>query len=219
MNNDLESIKIQHENTYRNAVLEIIKNNTEVLVNQDISSLIKKPPLDSMDYLKTKFLELAKKNSIVLDTEKLDKMLNDYRTEIVKVYDEIKKFRVDSLSSIINKQKLNNSNDVLKLNRKDFDNINKKIIKIIKDVILTSIDKVIVKQSSNIYSSEVDSNIKDNIISEIIKCLKGNYKKQVIDSIQEKMVVKDITLINGVKEQGERYLFTITNSRLFQDLD
>ena len=29
-----------------------------------------------------------------------------------------------------------------------------------------------------------------------------------------KILVKDTTLINGVKEQGERYIFTKTNSRI-----
>ena len=57
----------QHENNYRRAVLDNIKNNTDVLVDQDITSLLKKPPLDSMDLIREKFLDLAKKNIIVLN--------------------------------------------------------------------------------------------------------------------------------------------------------
>jgi hypothetical protein len=30
-----------------------------------------------------------------------------------------------------------------------------------------------------------------------------------------KILVKDTTLINGVKEQSERYIFTLENSRLY----
>lgn len=219
MNNDLESIKSQHEKSYRNAVFEIIKNNTEVLVDQDISSLIKKPPLDSMDYLKIKFLDLAKKNSVILDTDCLDNMLEEYRSRLMKVCCDIKKIRVDELESILNKQKLLSSKAVLKLNKKDFEIINKKIVNLIKDNILENIEKIIMKQSNKIYSGDVDSDIKDNILDEIIKAMKNNYCKQIIDSTKEKMSMKDITLINVVKEQGERYLFTIKNSRLFQDLD
>ena len=216
---DTESIKIQHENSYRNAVLEIIKNNTDVLVDQDILSLLKKPPLDSMDYLKTKFLELAKKNKIVLDADNLDLILNNYRAHIIDISDDIKNIRVNGLDQILKKQKLENEHEVLKLNRKDFESINKKIIKMIKDIMIESIDSIIVKQSNKIYSGDVSKEIKDKILDEIVKTMKSNYRKQIIDNIQEKMVMKDITLINGVKEQGERYIFTITNSRLFHDLD
>ena len=53
--------KKQHIETYKNAVCENILNNTNVLVNEDITALLKKPPLDSMDFIKCKFLDLAKK--------------------------------------------------------------------------------------------------------------------------------------------------------------
>ena len=61
MNETLEKFKLQHQNNYKKALLENIKNNTTVLFNDDISSLLKKPPLDSMDLLKKKFLDIAKK--------------------------------------------------------------------------------------------------------------------------------------------------------------
>ena len=37
--------------------------------------------------------------------------------------------------------------------------------------------------------------IKDKILDEIVKTMKSNYRKQIIDNIQEKMVMKDIGLI------------------------
>ena len=36
------------------------------------------------------------------------------------------------------------------------------------------------------------------------------------DNIDFKMLVKDTTLVNGTKEHGERYLFTLNNSRIFK---
>ena len=76
MEDTLKKFKEQHFNNYKLAILETIKNNTNVLIDEDMMSLIKKPPLDSMDVIKTKFLDLAKKNKIVLNTEKLDKMMD-----------------------------------------------------------------------------------------------------------------------------------------------
>lgn len=53
-------LRMQHFNSYKLAIIENIKNNTDVLID-DITLLLKKPPLDSMDIICTKFLDLAKK--------------------------------------------------------------------------------------------------------------------------------------------------------------
>ena len=64
--NELEKLMQQHVENYKKAVLEIVNNNTNSLIDNDIIFLIKKPPLDSMDQIKTKFLVLAKKEKIIL---------------------------------------------------------------------------------------------------------------------------------------------------------
>ena len=56
-------------------------------------------------------------------------------------------------------------------------------------------------------------------MDDISKYVKGNYQKQLMENFDIKILVKDTTLINGTKEQGERYLFTLNHSHLFQDLD
>ena len=66
MNETIEELKKNHIKNYKNALIENVKNNTNVLVDEDIMSLLKKPPLDSMDVIKSKFLDLAKKNKIIL---------------------------------------------------------------------------------------------------------------------------------------------------------
>ena len=63
--NDLEELKQQHINNYRKAIVEIIKNNTNSLVDDDITTLIRIPPLDSMDQIKSKILVLAKKEKVI----------------------------------------------------------------------------------------------------------------------------------------------------------
>ena len=70
---EIEKIKIQHFESYRKAILCNLENNSNTLFNEDIYSLIKKPPLDSMDNIKKKFLEISKKNDIVLNNDKLKK--------------------------------------------------------------------------------------------------------------------------------------------------
>ena len=72
---EVENFKKQHFENYKRAIEENIKKNTSTLVDEDIMSLLKKPPLETMDLIKSKFLDVAKKNKKVLNTENLDKIL------------------------------------------------------------------------------------------------------------------------------------------------
>ena len=67
MDSEINKMKLEHERGYKNTILDIIKNNTNVLVNEDIKTLLSTPPLDSMDTIKSKFLELSKKNKTILN--------------------------------------------------------------------------------------------------------------------------------------------------------
>ena len=58
-NQTKEELRQYHINSYRETIMEIIKNNTNSLVDTDIMSLIKKPPLDSMDLIQVKFLSFV----------------------------------------------------------------------------------------------------------------------------------------------------------------
>ena len=84
MNETIEELKLNHFKNYRNALIENVRNNTNVLVDEDIMSLLKKPPLDSMDLIKSKFLDLAKKSKVILNTENLNSILDKYREDMVK---------------------------------------------------------------------------------------------------------------------------------------
>ena len=130
---ELNNIKEQHINNYRNAIIENIRNNTSVLVNEDLTSLLKKPPLDSMDLIKTKFLSLAKKNKLVLNIDELNRMLNCYRKFMLKCCDEINNIRVTELTDKVEKIDFTKNSDVIKINKKDFMNVNKEIKKILKE--------------------------------------------------------------------------------------
>lgn len=209
--------KKQHIETYKNAVRENILNNTNVLVDEDIMSLLKKPPLDSMDFIKSKFLDLAKKNKIVLNTEELSKILDNYRKYLLKCLSDIKKVRVDSLTEIIGKVDFSKDSDVIKVKRGDFNNINKEVKKSINTYLSDGLDKQILKNINNVFKSDVEETAKNKIITDITKYIKGAYHKQLIDNLDMKILVKDTTLINTVKETTDRYLFTLSNSRLLND--
>ena len=131
MNNELEELKKQHATNYKKAVLEIIKNNTSVLVNEDIMSLFKKPPLDSMDVIKCKFLDLAKKYKIVLDIEYLSKIVDNYRRDVIGFFDEISNYRIEYLTNVVNNEYNEDDGVIVKINKKDFIDINKHNKKII----------------------------------------------------------------------------------------
>ena len=214
MDNQIEQIKQQHFNTYKSAIMETIKNNTNVLTDEDITSLLKKPPLDSMDLIKSKFLSLAKKNKIVLNTEGLSTLLDKYREELLKCTKKIKKTRNDTLISVVDS--FNDTESVIKLLKKDFNTVNKNIRKILKDS-LDDGSKKFFKKIDQVFVEEVDDTIKDKIIKDIEKFINGVYERQMIENVDIKILIKDTTLINLVKEQTERYLFTISNSRLFKD--
>lgn len=209
--------KKQHIETYKNAVRENILNNTNVLVDEDIMSLLKKPPLDSMDFIKCKFLDLAKKNKIVLNTEELSKILDNYRKYLLKCLPDIKKLRVDSLTEIIGKVDFSKDSDVIKVKRGDFNNINKDIKKSINTYLSDGLDKQILKNIKNVFKDDVEEVAKNKIVTDITKYIKGTYHKQLIENLDMKILVKDTTLINTVKETTDRYLFTLSNSRLLND--
>lgn len=214
-----EDLKKQHEDTYRKAILDNIKNNTDVLVDQDIVSLLKKPPLDSMDLIRTKFLDLAKKNKIVLNTEELGVLLENYREYVLGCCDEIKKIRVVALTSVVEKEKLNKSHDTIKINKSDFIKINKKIKKLLKEKLIDGSRVYIIDKIDKVFKDDVDSEVKTKIIEDISKFIDGRYQKQIMESVDIKILVKDTTLMNGTKEQGERYLFTLDHSRLLNEID
>ena len=209
----IEELKKQHFNSYKETLLSIIENNTNILVNEDIKSLIKKPPLDSMDVLRNKLLDLSKKNKVVLNTEELSKLLDDYRSNLDKSCEKIQKERISILSKKINSFKYKES-EVLEFYKKDFISLDKVLKKILKDNMNDSYEKVFIKNIDKIFD-EVDLSIKEKIIGDITKFITKNYYKQIMDSFDIKVLVKDTILINSINEQNERYIFKLNNSRLF----
>lgn len=215
----LEEFKKQHLDNYKQAIMEIIRNNTDVLVDEDIMSLLRKPPLDSMDAIKSKYLDLAKKNKIVLDTVKLDELLEGYRKDVIKCCDKVRDIRVKALNEIVNSVEFVKNTEVIKFNKKDFLEINKKVKKTMKDQLQDSVGKKIIKKVDSVFSKDVEDSIKKKISDEVVKFVKGAYQRQLLENVDFKMLVKDTTLANSAKEHAERHLFTLANSRIFKQED
>lgn len=213
----VEEFRKKHFENYKNAVMETLKNNTTVLFEDDIYSLLKKPPLDSMDLIKCKFLDLAKRHKIIIRSDVLDEILEEYRVNIISFLPSWKKIRIDELSKIISSFTPKKESDVIKFNKKDFTPLNRKLKKEMKEDLTSVIDKKIVKFVNQLFTSDVDEKIKDDMSSEMIKYVQSNYIKQLLESVDFKIIVKDTTLINGVREQGERFLFTKMNSYLLNE--
>lgn len=210
----MEELKDKHLENYKLAVYEILKSNTKGLFEEDILSLLKKPPLDSMDIIKCKFLNVAKKYKTLIVTEELDRCLILYRQDAIKIIYELEKERINFFEDKIMLFKPNKEIDVIKFNKKDFNTLNRKIKNQLKKSLLDIIDKNIVKNVNKLFTENSASDGEQSFSREMVKFLKTTYIKQLLESVDFKIIVKDTTLINRVKEQGERYLFTKKNSYL-----
>lgn len=210
LNEDIEKLKEEHFNTYKNAVIANIENNSTILVKEDLYSLINKPPLDSMDLLKNKLIALAKKNKIVIDNNNLDKILDDYRKKVIKEFDDFIKTRTIFYTNLVTNIKRENDSTTIKILKKDLSNYNKKMKKDIKKIIEDNTDSLIIKKAVNIF--KIDD---PKINSDLNKFINKTYLKQLLENVDIKILVKDATLINSIKEQTERYQFTLNNSHLF----
>ena len=160
---------------------------------------------------------MQKKNKIILNTEILDRILNSFREDTVKCCVGLKMMRIDKLSEKINEFNFDNDNSIIKINKKDFLEINKIIKKEIKEQLNLSLNSEIINKMDDVFFVEDNFLDKEKIKNEISKFISGNYQKQLLENVDFKILVKDTTLMNGIKEQSERYLFTLNNSRLFND--
>lgn len=218
MADQYQEIINQHIESYKCSILELINNNTNVLVNEDIKSLFKKPPLDSMDVINAKFLSIAKKNHVVLNTEKLLNMLDKYRKYLLNCCEEIKNLRLRFLSEKVNCYEYCDDNRFIKLNKKDFLIINKNIRNIVKKQLIDGYKLYIIDNVYKLFDKNIEKNTIDKMISDISKFVKNNYQKQILENLDIKILVKDTILINSCKEQTERFVFTLNNSRLLKPM-
>ena len=144
-------------------------------------------------------------------------MMDKYRKDLAKSGNVVKKERLDILNDLINSYKFEKDTDIFKIRKKDLEVVNKKIKKILKDDLKEYVEKDIIKNIKKLFNEVEDETKMKKIVDDITKFVNGTYQRQLLENIDIKILVKDTTLINGVKEQSERYLFTLENSRLFNE--
>ena len=215
----LQEIKKQHIDNYKKALIEIIQNNTNALVEDDVKPFFVRPPLDSMDLIRSKMISLAKRKQIVLDTILLDEALDSYRNDVIKCCEKIRKMIIDAFFNQVNKFDLIKNNEPITFYKKDFVSLNRNMKSTIKNQISSSIEKKLLCKIKKMIPISVSSNVCEDYMSEVTKYLKKQYQKQILDSFDIKVLIKDTTLMNSVKEQGNHYTFTLKNSRLLNDFD
>lgn len=217
MTDTLENFKKQHLSNYKNAVIDLVKNNTDALIDNDIISLIKSPPLDSMDVIKSKLLSLAKKEKVILDSSKMNFILNNFRDLVITDFQGLKKIRNNYLVKKIEEFEPVRENEIIKIMKKDLDSTNKEIKKTVKMSLNNNINNKLLIEIADIYDDQIDEKVKESIMKLFSKYMKTTYIKQLNENISIKILVKDRTLLSLVAEQGERYLFTKANSHIFDE--
>ncbi len=208
MNQDLLT---QHKEIYYGSLKELILNNTKAFIEDDLLPLFMKPPLETMDMIKQRLLSFAKENALILNMEHLDQYLSSFRKEMQEEVRTLGKKREEALLAELEKTK-KSEEEMFKLLKKDFLKLNQQLKKEYKQTLTKAIEE---NFSKNISSFFTESDLKEKVITEITKFFKKTYPNQIIESYSMKILVKDTILMNSMKEQTERFLFTKENSHLF----
>ena len=212
MNNNLKDLKEQHFQNYKKVLIELLQTNTNVLFDDDITSLFKIPPLDSMDILKSKMIELGKSEQLIVDIDNLNNSLNLYREAMLSTIKLLKNQRFDYFFNYIDKFEYR-ENEIIYFYKKDFDELDKSFRRILKQEIIDSFDINIIKNVNNLFTKK-DLDL-STYTKKLLKYFNSVYVRQIIEGFEMKLLVKDTILINTVKEQGERYIFTLKKSHIF----
>ena len=213
---DIDDFKNKLIENYIKSIKECIKKNTNSLIMVDIISIIEKPPLDSMDVIKNKFLELAKRNKVIVNIDIISSLLENYRNNLASCCDDIISYRDEYLFSLVSAHNFDGSS-IFVFYKKDFLSLDKIIRMKVKECISMANDSLFNDNFSSIFKDTIDIELQKKYINDLSKFLNTNYKKTVLENLDMKLMVKDTTLINTIKEQSDRYLFTLNNSHLLND--
>ena len=213
---DIDDFKNKLIENYIKSIKECIKKNTNSLIMVDIISIIEKPPLDSMDVIKNKFLELAKRNKIIVNIDIISSLLENYRNNLASCCDDIISYRDEYLFSLVSAHHFDGPS-IFVFYKKDFLSLDKTIKMRVKECIDIANDSLFNNNFSSIFKDTIDIELQKKYINDLSKFLNTNYKKTVLENLDMKLMVKDTTLINTIKEQSDRYLFTLNNSHLLND--
>ena len=197
-----EDILKQHKQILMTAGLELATNNTNSLIEDDIINGVIEVPLEAMDTVKQRVLNIAKHNNLILNSDKFNEVLISYKEEIKKKLRNIFKKRIKLIED--------NPMDLVKNLKKELVKFNKEAKKEEKQILTSLVKEKII--------SNLDLIVKDDNTTfkkDATKFLQTTYVKQILETVDMKILVKDTILLNSLKEQIERFVFTMENSHLF----
>ena len=205
-----EDILKQHKQILMAAGLELATNNTNSLIEDDIINGVIEVPLEAMDTVKQRVLNIAKNNSLVLNSDKFNEVLTSYKEELKKEFRNIFKKRIKLIEDNYSKFDDDKPMDLVKNLKKELVKFNKEAKKEEKQIITSLVKEKII--------SNLDLIVKDGNTTfkkDATKFLQITYVKQILETVDMKILVKDTILLNSLKEQIERFVFTKENSHLF----
>lgn len=205
-----EDILKQHKQILMTAGLELATNNTNSLIEDDIINGVIEVPLEAMDTVKQRVLNIAKHNNLILNSDKFNEVLISYKEELKKEFRNIFKKRIKLIEDNYSKFDDNKPMDLVKNLKKELVKFNKEAKKEEKQVLTSLVKEKLV--------SNLDLIVKDDNTTfkkDVTKFLQTTYVKQILETVDMKILVKDTILLNSLKEQIERFVFTMENSHLF----
>ena len=205
-----EDILKQHKQILMTAGLELATNNTNSLIENDIINGVIEVPLEAMDTVKQRVLNIAKHNNLILNSDKFNEVLISYKEELKKQFRNIFKKRIKLIEDNYSKFDDDKPMDLVKNLKKELVKFNKEAKKEEKQVLTSLVKEKII--------SNLDLIVKDDNTTfkkDATKFLQTIYVKQILETVDMKILVKDTILLNSLKEQIERFVFTMENSHLF----
>lgn len=205
-----EDILKQHKQILMAAGLELATNNTNSLIEDDIINGVIEVPLEAMDTVKQRVLNIAKHNNLILNSDKFNEVLISYKEELKKKFRNIFKKRIKLIEDNYSKFDDDKPMDLVKNLKKELVKFNKEAKKEEKQVLTSLVKEKII--------SNLDLIVKDDNTTfkkDATKFLQTTYVKQILETVDMKILVKDTILLNSLKEQIERFVFTMENSHLF----
>ena len=205
-----EDIYAQHKEILMTAGVELATNNTNSLIEDDIINGVIDVPLEAMDTVKQRLLNIAKHNGLVLDSNKFNEILSDYKNSLKKEFRSVYKKRIKIIEDSYSKMNDDKPLDLVKDLKKELVKFNKETKKQCKEIILNLVKEKLIS-NLDLIVNESNANFK----KEVMKFLQNVYVKQILETIDMKILVKDTILLNSLKEELERLVFTKENSHLF----
>lgn len=205
-----EDILKQHKQILMTAGLELATNNTNSLIEDDIINGVIEVPLEAMDTVKQRVLNIAKHNNLILNSDKFNEVLISYKEELKKKFRNIFKKRIKLIEDNYSKFDDDKPMDLVKNLKKELVKFNKEAKKEEKQVLTSLVKEKII--------SNLDLIVKDDNTTfkkDATRFLQTTYVKQILETVDMKILVKDTILLNSLKEQIERFVFTMENSHLF----